>query len=79
MIHVKEPYAHPHGSTTNHTDGSSYPRGSKYPLFMVSGSQKQLGAWFWELETSNIGYLDPLIMIPKQGLRPQPGSRRRRA
>ena len=37
------------------------PRGSKYPIFEVSGSkQRPLRVWFLEPETLNIGYLDPL-------------------
>ena len=36
------------------------PRGSKYPIFEVSGSENIYPQWIFEPETSNTGYLDPL-------------------
>ena len=39
-----------------------YPRGSKYPMFEVSGP-KTIPFTFWEPESLDIGYLDPLGII----------------
>ena len=39
------------------------PRGSKYPMFEVSGSNNKYPWWFCGPGSLNIGYLDPLGMI----------------
>ena len=42
------------------SDERGIPRGSKYQIFDVSGSKNHTLNGFWEPESFNIGYLDPL-------------------